>query len=120
MKRPSHKEIYQKITQAGKTVAKGKLAVINAPAVAADALELGYDIEELADVLLDLLRVVRPHDYVGTSPPQTSYEGEIFQMDLYAFKCNCPRFGQEVYFKFTMKNDTFWLVSLHLDRPEKR
>lgn len=102
MKMPTYKEIDNKIKQA------------------ADALELAYDIRELADILLELFQRVKPGDYTGALPAQPSYEDEIFQGDLYAFTCACSRFGCDIYFKFALKNDTFWLVSLHKYRPEKR
>ena len=119
MKRPTHREILHKITQAREAVARGKIAIINPVAVAADALELEYEMAELAVVLSELLAQVKPGNYAGASPPQPSYEAEIFQSDLYTFTCSCSRFGCDVYFKFALKNDTFWLVSLHKDRPGK-
>jgi len=120
MIRPTHREILHKITQAGEAVARGKIAIINPVAIAADALELAYEMAELAAVLSELLVQVKPGDYVGASPPQPSYEEEIFQSDLYAFICSCSRFGCDVYFKFSLKNDTLWLVSLHRERSKKR
>jgi hypothetical protein len=119
MKKPTHKEISNKLRQAREALTKGKMAIVAPDVIAADALELDYEIEELKDILDKLLEQAKPDDYAGTSPPQQSYVDDIFQRDLFAFSLKSSCFAGKIYFKFALKGDTLWLVSLHKDRPEK-
>jgi hypothetical protein len=120
MIRPSHKELYGKIREAKKTVAEGKVLIVEQEAVAADALDLEYFIEtELLDVLQELLEETSPGHYAGTRPPQRSYEREIEGLELFAFGVESNRFKCRVYYKFALAQEFFWLVSLHQDRGDK-
>jgi len=119
MKKPTHKEISSKIRQAREALAKGKIAMVAPEIIAADALELEYEVDELPDILGDLLDQAKPGDYAGTAPPQQSYVDAIFQADLFAFTLMSACFGCKIYFKFALKGDTLWLVSLHKDRAGK-
>jgi len=117
MKRPSDKEIIKRIKEAQEAVAEGRIAILNQIAIASDALELGYLIDgELESVLSEVLRVVSPAHYVGSRPPQRSYEQIIKDLELFAFEVNSPRFNCSVYFKFTIHARVLWLVSLHKSR----
>ncbi len=117
MLRPSHKELYGKIRQAKKTVAEGKVLIVEQEAVAADALELEYLIEtELLGVLQELLEETNPGHYAGTRPPQRSYEREIEGLEIFAFVVENIRFKCRVYYKFALAEGVFWLVSLHQER----
>lgn len=118
MDRPSYKEIDRKIKQAKEAVLKNRLSFIDAVSIAADALELGYMIGEISNILVDLLGEMTPKDYVGQFPPQRSYEEKILQCDLFPFKWFSRRLGCAVYMKFAIKDEQVWLVSLHEDRKE--
>ena len=119
MQRPSYKELFNKIKEAKKAVAEKRIILLNQNVIACDALELGYLIEEdLVNVLSELLNEILPENYVGKRPPQKSYEQDIKDLDLFAFKLDSTRFGCKVYLKFTLGGDDFWLVSLHRDRKE--
>ena len=114
IKRPTHKELTNKIRLAKKTVLNNtKIAILDPENVAADALDLGYLFKEISNVLSIILDEITPLDYVGRKPPQRSYKVEIQGSELFAFRWNSTLFGYESYFKFTMKDDMFWLVSLH-------
>ena len=119
MTKPTHKEISSKIRQAREALAKGKIAIMTPEVIAADALELEYEIDELSDILGTLLDLAEPVDYAGTSPPQQSYADAIWKADLFAFTVRSACFGCKIYFKFALKGDTLWLVSLHKDRAGK-
>ncbi len=117
MIRPSDKEIIKRIKEARETVAKGQTAILNQEAVASDALELGYLVqEELESVFSELLELITPANYVGTRPPQRSYEQIIKEMELFAFEVVSPRFKCPIYFKFASSPGILWLVSLHKSR----
>ena len=120
MTRPTYREINLKVRQAVVAVTSGKIAVINPLSLACDALELDYNVKDLCDVLLSVLKQISPANYVGGYPPLQSYEDEIFQSDLYAFKLDCHDFGCNIYLKFALKEDVLWLVSFHRDRPQNR
>jgi hypothetical protein len=117
MKRPSDKEIIKRIREAQKAVAEGRIGILNQEAIASDALELGYLVkEEMDSVLSELLDLISPAHYVGTRPPQRSYERTIKDLELFAFEVNNSRFNCSIYFKFAMSTRIIWLVSLHKSR----
>ena len=116
MKRPSHKEIYGKIRKAKELVSDGSIAIVVPDCFAADALALGYLIEDLPNILSEILLELKAENYAGTKPPQLSYEEQIIDCELFAFRWKSKRFGCEVYLKFTLKDDIMWLVSLHPHR----
>jgi hypothetical protein len=101
-------------------VAEGRIAILNQEALALDALELGYSIEEeLESVLSELLGNSTPTLYVGTKPPQKSYERAVKDLELFAFEVASAHFRHPIYFKFTIKTGMLWLVSLHLSKREQ-
>ena len=116
MRRPSYKEINQKIKQAEKAISEHRISLINPISIATDALELGFPIESIGKILNDILGEITPKDYVGQSPPQRSYEDEILQRELYSFRWLSKRLGCNAYLKFAIKENQLWLVSLHEDR----
>jgi len=120
MQRPSHKELYNKIREARKAVASESVLLLEQDAIAQDAIDLEYDIEDdLFDVLSELLDETSPKHYAGTRPPQRSYEREIEGLELFAFVVESGRFKCRIYYKFTLADGVFWLLSLHQDRPLK-
>ncbi len=115
--RPSHKELTGKIRQAKDLVSKGAVQILNQMAVAADALELGYDTSDLSALIANILNEIDPNrHYAGERPPQRSYEQDIQGLDLFAFRLFFKPFGTVIYFKFAVSQDQFWLVSLHQHR----
>ena len=92
MKRPSHKELYNKLREARMAVSKGLISLLNQDIIAADAIELEYSIEtELIPILEELLDYTTPGHYAGSRPPQKSYEREIEGLDLFPFVADCRR-----------------------------
>jgi hypothetical protein len=63
MNRPSYREILRKLGQAKEAVRSNAVDILNPVSIAADALELGIDIEDLQGILSDLLDEIRPGDY---------------------------------------------------------
>ena len=76
MGRPSYREINRKIELAKEAALENRISVLNPISVAADALELNLNLQNVSDILLDLLEEIIPNDYVGQYPPQRSYEHE--------------------------------------------
>jgi len=118
MDRPSHKEINRKIKQAREAVSENQFSILNPVIIAADAIELGVDLQNISFILVDLLEEITPNHYAGQYPPQRSYEHDIEGYELLAFRWLSKTLGCRVYLKFTMKGKRMWLVSLHEDRKE--
>ena len=118
MDRPSHKEINRKIKQAAEAISENRISILNPVNVAADVLELGFNLRNIANIVNDLLEEIKPNDYVGQYPPQRSYEDEIKDCELLASRWLSKKLGCRVYLKFTFKGYRLWLVSLHEDRKE--
>jgi len=114
VERPSHKELRGKLQAAQSVVHDNRIILVEPGVIVADAMGLGYSIRhELQLVLLDLLNNTGPENYAGHRPPQRSYEKCIHNLDLWAFSVTCPRFDPRVYYKFSLHNECFYLVSLH-------
>ena len=118
MNRPSHKEISRKLTLAKEAVSENRISILNPVSVATDTLELGLNLRNISNILSDLLEEIEPDDYAGQYPPQRSYEDEIKDCELLAFRWLSKKLGCRVYFKFTLKETRLWLVSIHEDRKE--
>jgi hypothetical protein len=120
IKRPSYSEIQRKIRQAKQAITANNFLILKPIVISLDALELGYSFEDIKVVLIDLLDEIRPGHYAGQSPPQRSYEEEIFQSELFAFQWESRRLGCKTYLKFAFKEKSLWLISLHEDRIDPK
>lgn len=121
MKRPSHKEITNKILQAKEAVQKDNLLFINQNVLASDALELGYLFgEEIKEILMNLLNKADPDNYVGLKPPQKSYEQKIYGSELFAFRVKSDILNEIIHLKFVLANNNFYLISLHIHRATNK
>jgi len=119
MKRPSPKELFNKVKAAKQAAASGDVALLNQSVMAIDAIDLDYVIDnELLKFLPDCLAEIRPADYVGLYPPQRSYEAEIKGLELFAFRAQSQTFQCEIYIKFALADDFLWLVSFHKNRSQ--
>lgn len=115
MARPSHKELNGKLQTALSAVHDNRILLVEPDVIVADAVALGYSIRhELQLVLLELLNNTGSDHYTGHRPPERSYEKRIRNLDLWAFSVTCPRFEPRVYYKFSLHNELFYLVSLHI------
>ncbi len=109
-----------KIKTADKAVTEGHVRIVNRAAMVSDALELSYLFEdEFSEVLSDLLNNTTPEHYTGTRPPQRSYEVDINGMELFAFKVNSTILNTLIYYKFSIKKNCCYVVSLHKDREKE-
>jgi len=112
--RPSHKELHGKLQAALQCVHANRILLVEPAVIVSDAISLGYSIRhELQVVLLDLLNNTGPDHYAGGRPPEKSYETRIRNLELWAFSVQCPRFESRVYYKFSLYEGCFCLVSLH-------
>ena len=111
--RPTHRELTGKIKQAVKAVSDGWICILDQEILARDALELGYRVSDLSDILIDLLSAILPEDYIGHQPPEKSYEDKIKGIELFVFKAYSQVLGCNVYLKFGLKGEFIWIISLH-------
>lgn len=116
MERPSYKELNNKIEQARKAALESRISIVDPETIAADALEIGYLVEDISNVLVDILNEITPGNYAGQKPPQRSYEDKIKGSELFAFRWESKFFGCAIYLKFTVIKDQMWLVSFHQAR----
>lgn len=116
MPRPSNKELFNKIKTGKEIVANGNIFPINQEAIAADAIELGYQIIKLQSILFALLEEIQLENYIGSHPPRKSYETQIEGSELFEFRWASRKMGCDVYLKYCLKNNAFYLVSLHKNR----
>ncbi len=108
MNRPTHKELGNKLREAGKAISNGDVFIINMESVACDALELDYLIEtDLCEVLSHLIDEISPENYAGKQPPEKSYEQKIKNLDLFAFKIDSHFFNCKIYVKFALSEGAF-------------
>ncbi len=119
MLRPTHNELSGKIRQAKTAVARNRMRILTPDVLIADALHLGYLIEELPDILGAILEECRPDHYSGGRPPQRSYRDDIKSLELYAFAWVSGCLGHSVYFKFATRGGVIWVVSLHRSRVQE-
>ena len=111
--RPTHKELTRKIKQAIQAISEGRIYILDPEIIAKDALELGYRISDLSDLLIDALSVLSPNDYIGHYPPDRSYEEKIKGTELFTFRAYSEVLGCNVYLKFALIEESIWIVSLH-------
>ena len=120
MKRPSYSEIQRKLKQAKEVIGRSSFVILKPSVIAIEALELGILFDEMNPILVDLLSEIKPANYAGTYPPQRSYEDEISQSELFAFRWASHKLGCVTYLKFTVKEERLWLISLHQDRNDSQ
>lgn len=118
IRRPSNKELFNKIQQGRESVAQGKIQPVDPDVIAMDAIELGYQAKNLQSVLSELLGEIKIDHDVGSHPPKKSYVPMIKDCELFEFKWTSGQLGCDVYLKYCLKGGTFYLVSLHEDRPK--
>jgi hypothetical protein len=118
IQRPSKKELFNKIKQGKEIVDQGSILPIDPDVIAEDAIELGYQVSNLKGIMSQLFDEIKIEHYVGAHPPRKSYEPIIKDCELFEFKWKCRIFGCDTYLKYCLKGETFYLVSLHKDRPQ--
>ena len=117
-RRPSNKELFNKIKQGKEFAEAGEIRLVDPDVIAIDAAKLGYRAKNLQSVCSELLEEVKIEHYVGAHPPRKSYEPLIKDCELFEFKWTSRKFGCDVYLKYCLRGGTFYLVSLHEDRPK--
>ena len=116
MNRPTHKELNSKLLQAKNAASEGLVFILDPIVIAADAISLGYLVDEIDEVILEILDELNPNYYAGSYPPKKSYERDIKGSELFAFRWVSQRFGCDTYFKFALVQGRLWIISFHENR----
>lgn len=116
--RPTIKELTAKLLEADKSLSKdeGLFADPGAAVGELNKLKIG-DSSDVWSLILKLLKEISPTDYTGGRPPLKSYLKTIQGRDLFAFSWFSKTLNKKMYLKFALKNDRFYYVSLHEDKP---
>ena len=70
-------------------------------------------------MLYEVITNTQVDAYAGSNPPHQSYEPDIKGMELFAFTAKNSLFDGLVYYKFALRDDRLYLVSLHRSRERK-
>jgi len=126
----AHKDSFgKKIAEARRLVPLGRWSPASPAKLKAnfDELEQEFGLEttlpeDQTEILLKALSEIKPEHYVGKHPPERSYEPLAQDLELWAFKCPSPHFGnQQMYLKFCFSkgDDTsrqLFFFSIHQHR----
>ncbi len=121
MNRPSAKEIDKRLKEA-KEALRNRQALFANPAKVVGELEnldIG-DSEEVWELISQLICELQLTDYAGGHPPQKSYEPLIADCELWAFSWTSTVLKKQMYLKFSIKEGTFYYVSLHESKFPKK
>jgi len=116
-RRPTAYELTKKIKKANEAVSQKQRDFVNISKVVGEleALEI-MDSSEVWDLILVLLKEIKPENYSGGHPPHKSYEKRITGIELFSFTWHSDYLQQEMYIKFAFDGDTYVYVSLHKSR----
>lgn len=120
-KRPSDQELSKRLNEA-KEFLRNRQGLFANPSKAVGELN-DLDIGDTNDVWLlikELLEEISPKNYKGSRPPQKSYEKAIAGSELFAFSWWSPKYAQQMYIKFVLKNERYYYVSLHESRSAEQ
>lgn len=119
--RPSDRELNKRLNEA-KEYLKDRHGVFANPSKAVGELnDLNIaDTNDVWDLIRDLLNEITPKDYMGSKPPQKSYEKVIAGLELLAFSWWSPKCAKQMYIKFVLKNERYYYVSLHQSRSTEQ
>jgi hypothetical protein len=118
--RPSTKELSGKLSDAIQVLSDEDGLFADPGKVVWELNALGIDdSKEVWDLIRQILPEIKPEHYTGSRPPQKSYEKSIEGRELFAFSWESTYLGKKMYLKFALKNERFYYVSLHHDKPPK-
>jgi len=116
--RPSYRELDRKLKQANEAASAKRISLLQPDVILSDLLDLDYLVEDLVKDLPAIFQEIKPGHYRGRRPPDKSYEKEILDAELFAFRWASRVFGCDMYLKFAMIEGYLWIVSLHRDRSK--
>ena len=121
MDRPGAKEIDKRLKEAKEALRNRRTVFANPAKVVGELANLEIDdSDDVWELISLLIEEIRLNDYKGGRPPQKSYEPSIADCDLWAFSWASSILKREMYLKFSIKEGTFYYVSLHESKFSKR
>lgn len=120
-KRPSDRELAKRLNEA-KEYLKNRHGLFAHPSKAVGELnELGIGgTNDVWQLIRELLEEISSKDYMGSRPPQKSYEKVIAGLELLAFSWWSVKCGKQMYIKFVLKDERYFYVSLHQSRSTEQ
>ncbi len=114
LKRPSKKEVDKRLREAKRFLKDKGIWFANPNKAVGEISDLSLgDSDCLKDLIFELLVEISLGDYAGSYPPKKSYESLIADCELWAFTWASHKMKKEMYLKFALKSDCFYLVSIH-------
>lgn len=120
LERPTHREIGRRLEEAKAALIKGQGLFVDPAKAIGELDDMNLDAEDVWPLILKCLYEIRPEHYSGARPPLKSYEHKIFGKELFAFSWDSECCEKKMYLKFVISAETFYYVSFHRDRPEKK
>jgi hypothetical protein len=120
LKRPSTKELGKKIASAKEAIKGGKCYFAHRGKALGELTDMDIHTEEVWELLHDCLDEIKPADYVGSKPPQKSYEKSIEGKELFAFAWDSENLGKRMYLKFVVSDNRLYYVSFHEDKKTSK
>jgi len=118
--RPSAKEIDKRLKEAKDALRNRRTLFANPSKVVGELARLEIDdsddVWELISLLIDELQLC---DYAGGHPPQKKLRNSIADCELWAFTWMSSVLKKQMYLKFSIKERTFYYVSLHESKFSK-
>lgn len=119
MSRPSHSELRSKILRARERIAERNWLAASFEKLLPEFHDLNcWTGEERSLALEAAANEIAPENYAGGHPPQKAYEELCRGAELFAFSWESKHFGRRMYFKFCFVRDSFYVVSIHEERPK--
>lgn len=113
-RRPSWRELDGKLRTARARAAAGDWAPAAPEKLQPQFAALGlYSVQERTEGIVAALEEIGPSDYVGSYPPERSYEAGVRGRELYPFRWSSGRFHRLMYMKFVHTQDRIYVISLH-------
>ncbi|MEN3944222.1 hypothetical protein WJU23_23165 [Prosthecobacter sp. SYSU 5D2] len=121
---PTPKTVVAKVREAIKALDNGKYAAIAEKHVSADLDELGFtSVGDYWDAIFGFLHEIQAAGpascYAGGRPPQRSYERGFQGLELFAYAWDSPSAQRRMYLKFGIRNETYYHLDCHEDRPKR-
>jgi len=123
VKRPSDKEINNKVRDAIKAIEEGKRSIPMSKHFVSDQDDLGIedtkDLWPLLVILLKEIEQIGPSScYVGGRPPEKSYEVAIEGKELWPYSWDSISMNKKMYIKFCFVGGYYFYVGCHESKPK--
>ena len=114
--RPPDEELKKIIAIGKRLITSGRIAILDNSSLYDDADGLGYSIDELNEILLEILDELTPQDCLGKHPSRRRSDPKIQGLEIYEFEKEYESFNCIIYFEFSVDYEKFRLISFRKRR----